>query len=83
MLIKIWQPITLYIDRLDWRAGHFTTTEGTGGGAFANKNCPQGRAFEQFFQMPGACPGVCPGGGLLAARIDSHITLAWKAPSRD
>ena len=38
-------------------AEHLTTTEGTGGGAFANKNCPQGRAFEQFFQMPGGLPG--------------------------
>ena len=57
MFIKIWQPITLYIDRMDWRAGHLTTTEETGVGAFANKNCPQGRAFEQFFQMPGVCPG--------------------------
>ena len=31
-----------------------TTTEGTGGGAFANKKCPQGRAFEQFFQNSGS-----------------------------
>ena len=49
-----------------------TIIVGTGGGAFANKNCPQGQAFEQFFQMPGVCPGVCPG-GMLAAGIDSHI----------
>ena len=34
---------------MDWRAGHLNTTEGTGDGAFANKNCPQGRAFEIFF----------------------------------
>ena len=66
MFIKIWQLIILHIDRMDWRAGHLTTTEGTEGGAFANKNCPQGRAFEQFFQMPG---------GMLAARIDSHVIL--------
>ena len=70
MLIKIWQPITSCIDRMDWKAGHLTTTEGTGSGAFANKNFPQGREFEQFFQMPGVCPGV----GMLAAGIDSHIT---------
>ena len=62
MFSKIWQPITLYIDQMDWRAGHLTTTEGTGGGAFADKNCPQGRPFEQFFQIPGVCPGICPGG---------------------
>ena len=63
MFIKIWQLIILYIDQMDWRAGHSTTTEGTGGGAFANKTFPQGRAFEQFFQMAGVCPGGCPGGG--------------------
>ena len=81
MFIKIWQPITLYIDRMDWRAGHLTTTEGTEGGAFANKNCPQVRAFEQFFQMLGVCPGVCPRGGeMLAAGIDSHISTKRSAP---
>ena len=25
---------------MDWRTGHLTTVEGTGGWAFANKNCP-------------------------------------------
>ena len=56
---------------MNWRAGLLTNTEGMGGGAFANKNCPQGWASEQFFQMPGVCPGR---GGMLAAGIDSHIT---------
>ena len=74
MFIKIWQPITLYIDRMDWRAGHLTTTEGTGDGAFANKNCPQGRAFEQLFQLPGYARGFARG-GKLAAGIDSHIIM--------
>ena len=73
MFIKIWQLIILYIDRMDWRAGHLTTTEGTGSRAFANKNCPRGRAFELFFQMPWVCSGVCPG-GMLTAGIDSHIS---------
>ena len=59
MFIKIWHLIILYIDRMDWRDGHLTTTEGTGDGAFATKICPRGRAFEQFFQMP----GICPAGG--------------------
>ena len=59
---------------MDWGAGHLTIIVGTGGGAFDNKNCPQDRAFEQFFQMPRVCPGVCPG-GMLAAGIDSHISL--------
>ena len=63
MFIKIWQLIILYIDQMDWRAGHLTTTKGTGGEAFANKNCPQGWAFEQFFQMPGICWGFAGGGG--------------------
>ena len=45
-----------------------------GGGTFANKNRPQGRAFESFFQMPGVCSGVCPEVGMIAAGIDSHIT---------
>ena len=53
-----------------------TTTEGTGGEAFANKNCLQGRAFEQFFQIPGVCPGVCPG-RMLAAENDSHIICVF------
>ena len=51
---------------MDWRAGHLTIMEGTAGGVFANKNCPQGRAFDQFFSNP----GVCLGGGVLAAGID-------------
>ena len=55
---------------MDLGAGHLTIIVGTGGGVFTNKDRPQGRAFEQFFQMPGVCPG-----GMLAAGIDSHITL--------
>ena len=58
---------------MEWRAGHLTIIVGMGGGAFANKNCPQDRAFEQFFQMLGVCPGVIPGGGMLAPGIDSNI----------
>ena len=73
MFIKIWQPITLYIDRMDWRAGHLTTTEETGDGAFANKNCPQGRAFEQLFNCPGM-PGGLPGGG--SSRLELTHTLS-------
>ena len=43
---------------MDWGrgGGHLTIIVGTGDGAFANKNCPQGRAFEQYFQTPGGCP---------------------------
>ena len=57
---------------MDWGAGHLTIIVETGGGAFTNKNCPQGRAFEQFFQMPGVCPG-----GMLAAGTDWHITMNY------
>ena len=71
MFIKIWQLIILYIDRMDWRAGHLNTTEGTGDGAFANKNCPQGRAFEIFSNARGMPGGLSE--GMLAAGIDSHI----------
>ena len=58
-------------------AGHLTIIVGTGGGAFANKNYPQGRAFDKTFQVPGVCRGVCPRGGCsrLESGIDSHIRL--------
>ena len=49
-------------DRMDWRSGHLTTTEGLGGREFANKICPQGRAFECFSNarsMQGGLPGGC------------------------
>ena len=69
MFIKIWELIILYIDWMYWRAGHLTTTEGTGGRAFANKNCLQGWAFEQFFQMP----RVCLGGGCSRLELTHKI----------
>ena len=67
MFIKIWQPITLYIDRMDWRAGYLTTTEGTGGGAFAKKIARRAGHLNNFFKCPG---------GMLAAGIDSHYLCA-------
>ena len=57
---------------MDWRAGHLTTTEGTGDGAFANKNCPQGRALENLFKCPGYARRFSRG-GMFAAGIDSHV----------
>ena len=48
---KIWQLITLYIDGLEGRA--FDHHRRNGGGAFANKNCPHGRAFEFFSNARG------------------------------
>ena len=64
MFIKIWQLIILYIVRMDWRAGHLTTTEGTGTGHLPTKIARRAEHLI-FFQMPG---------GMLAAGIDSHIT---------
>ena len=55
----------LYIGLIDWGAGHSTVIVGTGSGAFANKSCPQGRAFDHARGLPGE---------MLAAGIDSHIT---------
>ena len=40
-------------------AGHLTITVGTEGGAFANKSCPQGQAFDNFFKCPGFARGDC------------------------
>ena len=74
LFIKIWQLIILYIDRMDWRTGHLTTTEGTGVRAFANKNCPQGRAFENFFKCPGYARGFARGECSL---LELTRTLFW------
>ena len=60
MFVKIWQLIILYIDRMDWGAGHLTTTERTGDGTFANKNA---RGF------------AWGGRVMLAAGTDLHITI--------
>ena len=50
----------LYIDRMDWGAGHLTTTERTrGGGAFANKKLPAGPGI---WKKKFKCPGFAPGG---------------------
>ena len=45
MFIKKWQLIFLYTGRMDWGegGGHLAIVVITGGGAFANKNCPQDR----------------------------------------
>ena len=66
MFIKIWQLITLYIDRMDWRAGHLTITEGTGGGALANKISRRVGHLNNFFK--------CPGGGE-CSRLELTHTL--------
>ena len=38
-------------------AGRLTIIVGTRGGAFANKNCPQGQAFDIFFSSARGLPG--------------------------
>ena len=55
------------------RAGYLTIIVGMAGRAFANKNCPQGQAFDQFFQIPGVARRFTR--GMLVAGIDSHIRL--------
>ena len=72
MLIKIWQLIILYIDRMDWRAGHSTTTEGTGGGAFAKKKLPAGPGIWTIFSNARGMLEGLPGGKMFAAGIDSR-----------
>ena len=54
----------LYVRLMDGGSGHLPLIVATGGGAFANEICLLGQAFDQFFRMPGVCPGV------LAAGID-------------
>ena len=58
----------LHIVLMDWGSGHLTIIVGTGTGHLPTKIFPQGRAFDQYFQMPGVCPG-----GMLAVGIDLHI----------
>ena len=53
---------------MDWGAGHLTIIVGTGAVALADKNCPQGWAFEFFFK----CRGM-PGGG--CSRLELTHTL--------
>ena len=71
MFIKIWQLIILYIDQMDWRAGHLTTQKERGAGHLPTKLARR-TGHLNFFQMLGVCPGFCPG-GMLAAGINSHI----------
>ena len=54
----------LYVCLMDGGSGHLPLIVATGGGAFANEIFLLGQAFDQFFRMPGCCPGV------LAAGID-------------
>ena len=51
------------------RAAHLTITVGEQG--FPNKNCPQGRVFDNFFQVS----GVYLGGGGGCSRLELTRTL--------
>ena len=42
MFIKLWELIILYIDWMNWWAGHLTTTEGTGGWGICQQKLPAG-----------------------------------------
>ena len=62
-----------YTGRLDWGAGHLPTIiVGTGGRAFDHRCRNGGRGVLPIFLSARGLPG-----GMLAAGIDSHITLLY------
>ena len=73
MIIKIWQLIILYIDRMNWRAGHLTTTEGMGGGHLPKKIARRAGHLSDFFKCPGYARGFSRGGG--CSRLELTLTL--------
>ena len=72
MFIKIWQAITLYIDRMDWGAGHLTTTEGTGVEHLPTKIVRKAGHLNNFFKCPGYARGFGLGG---CSRLELTHTL--------
>ena len=60
MFIKIWQLIILHIDRMDWRAGHLTATEGRGSGHLPTKIARSAR-YLNFFSNSRGMPKGLPG----------------------
>ena len=58
MFIKIWQLIILYIDRMDRKAGHLNTTEGTGGGHLPTKTARRAGHLNNFFKCAGYARGL-------------------------
>ena len=73
MFIKICQLIILYIDRMDWRAGHLATTKGTGAGHLPTKIARRAGHLTIFFKCPVYARGFAR--RMLAAGTDLHITL--------
>ena len=74
MFIKIWQLTILYIDRMDWRAGHLTTTEGRNEGrGICQQTLPAGLSIcTSLSNARGMAEGLP--GGMLAAGTDTHIS---------
>ena len=72
MFIKIWQPITLYIDRMDLEGRAFDHHRRNGGRGICQQKLPAGPGIWTIFLNAGGMPGGLPG-GMLAAGIDSHI----------
>ena len=48
---------------MDWRAGHLTTTEGTGDGHLPPRNARRAGNLNNFFKWPGYAPPVFSGEG--------------------
>ena len=61
MFIKIWQLIILYIDQMDWRAGHLTITKGTGAGHLPTKLARRAGHLKFFIKCPGHARGFARG----------------------
>ena len=60
---------------MDLGGGHLAIIVGTGDGAIASKNFPQGRAFDKCFQVLGICPGDARGWNWLVDYITISIML--------
>ena len=61
---------------MDWRAGHLTTTEGTGVGHLPTKIARMAGHLN-FFSNARGNPGVCPGGG--CSRLELTRTLIFRS----
>ena len=59
MFIKIYKLIILYIDRMNWRARHLTTTEGTEAGHLPTKIVRRAGHLSDVFKRPGYARGGC------------------------
>ena len=80
MFIKIWQLIILYIDQMDWRAGHLTTQKERGAGHLPTKLARRAGHLN-FFSNARGMPGVLPGGGCsrleLTRTLGADYLISW------